>query len=177
VRHLFFALALVALSGCSSTHDAITATPGVYDLTIASERDACSPMRSTGPMGTAGITSLGTVLTVTAPDLVTNAPMLVPLSGEAGYADATTQALAPCTNATLVRSYTVVSAAGGSVDVAYHESWSGLASCGAAMRLVMPAAPSADCDADLVLRYRLRAECASPCQILLSADGTTSCRC
>ncbi len=163
--------------GCSSTHETLSATSGVYDLTVAGERDACSPTRLTGPMGTAGVVSHGALLTLAVPDLVSNTPMLLALNSATGYADERTDTLAPCTGATLARGYSVISTSASGIDVAYHESWSGMSTCGAAMRAIMPAAPSADCSADLVLHYRLATTCAAPCQILVTADGATACHC
>lgn len=176
-KTLLIALALMALAGCSSTHETIDATTGVYDLSIASEADPCSPMRATGPMGAMGVIQQGAVLTVTAPDLTSTAPLLLSLTGETGFAEDRTEALAPCTNATLDRSYTVVGANASGFDVAYHESWTGLSTCGAAMRYVMPAAPTSDCSADLVLHYRLASPCASPCRLQLGLDGSAACHC
>jgi len=177
---LLTALALVLVvpaAGCSSTHETLSATTGVYDLTIASESDPCSPMRLTGPVGTAGVTLSGALLTLSAPDPTTNAPMLVALNSNSGYSQTQTLPLEACTAATLERAYTVVGTNESGFDVAYRESWSGLSTCGAAMRSIMPAAPSADCSADLVLHYRLDAACASPCQIRVSADGAAACHC
>ena len=174
----FASLALLALLGCSSTHEPITATSGVYDLTIASEHDACSPTRPTGALGTAGIVVSGAgTLTVSAPDLTSNAPMLVLLSGEAAYAQERTDMHASCTQASLVRGYSIVSARADGIDIAYAETWRGLSTCSPEMHANMPAAPSADCTAHLVMHYRLATPCASSCQILLGAGGAATCRC
>lgn len=175
------ALVVLALTltgaGCSTTHEPLAATTGVYDLTIAGEVDACSPMRATGPMGTAGVVQQGAFLTLSVPDLTTSAPMLVSLNSEASFTDEHTDALGACTNATLSRTYSVVSHDGSGFDVAYTETWSGLSTCGAAMRSIMPAAPSADCRADLMLHYRLSTPCAAPCQVRVTADGAAACHC
>jgi len=170
------ALSLVA-TGCSSTHETLSAATGVYDLTVASESDPCSPTRATGPMGTAGVILSGALLTVSAPDLASNAPLLVALNSTTGYSQTQTMPLGACTAATLERTYTVVGSNATGFDVAYRESWNGLATCGAAMRAIMPSAPRADCSADLVLHYRIESECASPCQIHVAADGAAACHC
>jgi hypothetical protein len=174
-------LAMLVLSlagaGCSSTHETLSATTGVYDLSIASESDPCTPLRTTGPIGTAGVVSQGALLTLTAPDPTSIAPMLVSLNSAAGYAEERSDMLAPCTNATLARSYTIVSSNASGFDVAYRESWSGMSTCGAAMRSIMPAAPSADCSAELVMHYRLESACAAPCQVEVAIDGRAGCHC
>lgn len=167
----------IAVTGCSSAHETISAASGVYDLSIVTEQDACSPTRMTGPMGTAGVVTHGTDLTIAVPDLTSSAPLVVALNSGSGYSDARTEMLAPCTAATLARRYTVVSTSPTDVDVAYHEAWTGMTTCGAAMRSIMPAAPASDCNADLVLHYRLDTACEAPCQIRVSADGATACHC
>lgn len=167
----------IAMMGCSTTHEPLSATSGVYDLTIAGELDACSPMRATGPMGTAGVVQQGALLTLSVPDLTTNALMLVSLDSQASFTDERVDMLDQCTNATLARTYSVVSHDANGFDVAYHESWTGLSTCGAGMHWVMPAAPTADCSADLVMHYRLTTPCASPCQVRVTADGAATCHC
>lgn len=176
-KALFVLVLSLAAVGCGSTHEPLSATTGVYDLTIAGEADACSPMRMTGPMGTAGVVQQGAVLTLSVPDLTNSALMLVSLDSASSFSDERMDTLASCTNATLARSYSVVAHDAGGFDVAYHESWSGLSTCGAAMRVLMPAAPSTDCSADLVMHYRLATPCASPCQIRVTADGAAACHC
>jgi hypothetical protein len=167
----------LALAGCSTTHEPLAATSGVYDLTIAGELDACSPMRATGPMGTAGVVQQGALLTLSVPDLTSNALMLVSLDSASSFTDERVDTLESCTNATLARTYSVVSHDASGFDVAYRESWTGLSSCGAAMHTIMPAAPSTDCSADLVMHYRLATPCASPCQIRITTDGAAACHC
>jgi hypothetical protein len=45
------------------------------------------------------------------------------------------------------------------------------------MRSIMPAAPTADCSAELVMHYRLEAACAAPCQVQIGIDGSANCHC
>jgi len=103
--------------------------------------------------------------------------MLVSLDGAQGYSNERTDTLATCTDATLSRTYTVVSLSATGFDVAYREAWTGLSTCGTAMRYVMPLAPTADCRAELVLHYRLQTQCDAPCELRLQADGSTNCHC
>ncbi len=167
----------LAAAGCSSTHEPVSATTGVYALTIAGEVDACSPLRATGPMGSAGIVQHGALITLTAPDPTTSLPTLVSLNSEASFSDERVTTLDPCTGATLTRTYSVVGHDGDGLDVAYTETWTGMSTCGAAMRSIMPAAPSRDCRADLVMHYRLETPCAAPCQLRLTVDGGAACQC
>jgi hypothetical protein len=174
---LFSSLALaVALGGCTSAHESVEVGSGIYELTVSGESDACSPLRTTGVMGTVGVVAIDDVLNLSVPDLAADTPMLVSLSRGDGFHDTRTEALPTCTDASLERSYTVVSADTAHFSVVYTETWRGLASCGEAMRSVMPAAPSGDCRADLVLDYRLDSECLAPCEIQLTATGA-ACRC
>lgn len=172
---LFLSLAL-ALSGCSSAHQAVDVGSGIYALTVSGDSDACSPVRATGAMGNVGVVSQDDVLNLSVPDLDLESSMRVSLSRSTGFHDERSEALPTCTDATLDRSYTVVSSDGARFTVVYTETWRGLASCGTAMRSVMPAAPLADCRADLVLDYRLDTECRSPCELQITADGAT-CSC
>lgn len=172
---LLFSLVL-ALAGCASAHQTVEIGSGIYELTVQGEADACSPLRTTGAMGTVGVVSADDVLNLSVPDLDSEASMRVSLSRGTGFHDARSEALPACTDATLERSYTVVSSDATHFSVVYTETWRGLESCGSAMRSVMPAAPAADCRADLVLDYHLDTECLAPCEIQLTAGGA-ACSC
>jgi hypothetical protein len=172
---LFFSVA-VALSGCSSAHQSVDVGTGIYDLTVSGESDACSPLRTTGAMGTVGVVAIDDVLNLSVPDVGAEASMLVSLSRGTGFHDERSESLPTCTDATLERSYTVVAGDAARFTVVYRETWRGLSSCGTAMRSVMPAAPTADCTADLVLDYQLATECLAPCEIQLTGSGAT-CSC
>jgi hypothetical protein len=172
---LFVSLAL-ALSGCASAHQSVEVGSGIYTLTVSGERDACSPLRTTGAMGSVGVVSTDDVLNLSVPDLDAAASMRVSLSRSTGFHDERTEVLPTCTDGTLARSYTVVEADTTHFSVVYGETWTGLASCGTAMRSIMPAAPTADCRAELVLDYRLDAECLAPCEIQLTSAGA-ACSC
>ena len=165
-----------ALGACTSAHQAVEVGSGIYELTVTSERDACSPLRTTGAMGTVGVVSRGDVLNLSVPDLDSDASMRVSLSRGTGFHDERSDALPACAEGALERTYTVVAADSTRFTVVYTETWRGLATCGSAMRSVMPTAPTADCRAELALEYRLDAECAAPCEIQLTASGAT-CAC
>lgn len=167
---------LLALAGCSSAHQAVDVGSGIYDLTVSGESDACSPLRTTGAMGTVGVVALGDVLSLSVPDLDSAPSMRVSLSRSTGFHEERSEALPTCTDATLERSYTVVESDATHFSVVYGETWRGLETCGSAMRSVMPAAPLGDCRADLVLDYQLDTACAAPCEIQLTASGP-ACSC
>ena len=177
MHHARFLTLALALTACGSSHETITATSGVYDLTIASEHDACSPTRTTGAIGTAGVFATTNDLVIAVPDASASTPMLVSLESVASYSADRSAPLAACPTATLARSYSITAASASGLDIAYTETWNGLATCTSAMRALMPAAPSVDCRADLLLRYRLATPCAAPCQLRVSTDGSTSCSC
>ena len=167
---------LLCLAGCTSAHEPVAVESGLYDLTISGERDACSPARATGAMGIVAVVSADDVLSVAVPDL-TGEAMRVSLSRSSGFHVELSEDVPTCTGATLLRAYTAVARAGGGFDVLYREDWSGLSTCGTAMHSIVPAAPSADCRADLVLGYRLDATCAAPCELRVGTDGTAACAC
>jgi hypothetical protein len=163
--------ALCLLSGCSSAHLSSEPSSGLYELSVSGELDRCSPVRDTGSMGLVGVVAAGDVLSLSVPDPTREAMLHVSLSRPAGYHDTFSVPLTGCTTATLERSFTVVESDGARVGLAYRERWIGLDSCGEGMRSLMPAAPSADCEADLSLSYELSEACAAPCEVRLAASG------
>lgn len=163
--------ALSVITGCSSAHLSSEPESGIYELSVSGEADRCSPARDTGAMGLVGLVTAGDVLSVGVPDPTRASMLHVSLSRAAGYHDTFSVPLVGCTAATLERSFTVLESDGGGVTVAYRESWIGMDSCGDAMRSIMPAAPSGDCEAELGLTYRLAEACAAPCEVGLLPGG------
>lgn len=161
----------VVFPACSAAHRSSEVLPGIYDLSIRGEVDACSPARETGAMGEVGVVVAPGQVNVPVPDATEVDALRVSLSRTDGWHGATSIDLAGCVGATLDRSWTVLDSDDGSFAVAYRESWRGLEGCGAAMRSIMPEAPTADCDADLVLDYQLREACHAPCEVGVSALG------
>jgi hypothetical protein len=177
MRHIITLSAIVlALSSCASAHDTSEPQAGIYDLSAHGELDACSPARATGMIGAVGVVSSGDVLSLAAPDPTRGTMLHVSLSRPAGYHDTSSVALRGCTAATLERTFTVLDASDTAIRVAYHEQWTGIETCGDAMRSLMPAAPLTDCEADLVLDYQLTEACGATCEVGLSASGP-SCLC
>lgn len=165
------AASVLVLSSCASAHLTSEPAAGIYELTVRGDVDRCSPARETGAVGPVGVASLPGVLSLSVPDPTRTSMAHVSLSGEAGFHDSTTMALSECTGASLERAYTVLSADGEAISIAYRESWSGMAGCSAAMRARMPAAPAADCVADLILDYRLTEACGPSCQVAIVGDA------
>jgi hypothetical protein len=168
----FLALAaLSVISGCSAAHPSGEPASGIYDLSVAGELDRCSPARDTGAMGRVGLVTAGDVLSLGVPDPTRASVLHVSLSRDAGYHDVFSVPLVGCTAATLERSFTVIASNGEGVSLAYRETWSGMESCGDAMRSIMPAAPTTDCEADLGLTYRLAEPCAASCEVGILPSG------
>lgn len=165
------ALTVVFVPACSAAHRTSEVMPGVYDLTIRGETDACSPARETGAMGSVGVVVMPGILDVSVPDATEGDAIRVSLSRDAGWHDEASLALEGCAGATLERSWTVLDTRDASFEVAYRESWRGLEGCSAAMRSLMPAAPAADCVADLVLDYRIREACGPRCEVGVTDSG------
>lgn len=167
---LAFALVSSFVFGCSAVHTPTEVGSGIYDLSVSSERDACSPNRATGLMGPVAVVVAEDVVNVGLPD-----GARVSLDTSAGFHSEVATTLASCPAATLRRSWTVVgSGVHGDFDLAYHEEWQGLAGCAAS---AMPAeAPVADCAADLVFTYSQAQACAAPCE-LRQTGSTPICVC
>lgn len=161
-----FAVAFVA--GCSSTHGATDVASGIYELRVTSERDACSPQRSTGPMGEVAVLSADDLLNIGLAD-----GARVSLNQADGYHGSFDLPIASCAGATLHREWTVLRSTQGGFSLAYAEEWTGIGACPS---VAMPAAPSHDCRADLVLDYVRTTACEAPCELRLSATGP-SCSC
>lgn len=163
--------ALCLITGCSSAHLNGEPASGIYELSVSGEVDRCSPARDTGAMGRVGLVAVGDVLSVAVPDPTRASNLQVSLSRPAGYHDTFSVGLVGCAGATLERSFTVLESSTSSVTVAYRETWSGMETCGDAMRSLMPAAPSTDCEAELGLTYALSEPCALGCEVGLLPAG------
>jgi|GEM_PF-3339675 len=173
---IFIALGASVLGlsvGCSSAHVSGDPAAGIYDLSARGEADRCSPARATGSMGAAYVVTSGDVLGVAVPDPTRGTMLHVSLSRPTGYHDVSTVNLRGCTGASLERTFTVLETTSESVSVAYRERWIGMESCGEAMRALMPAAPGADCDADMIFDYALTEACGASCEVGLLASGPT----
>lgn len=175
MRRSFVVLVAAALAvvfpACSAAHRSAEVVPGLYDLTIRGEVDACTPARETGAMGTVGVVVAPGVLNVPVPDATETDALRVSLARTEGWHGEAVIELDGCVGATLERTWTVVESDGESFAIGYHEAWRGLDGCGAAMRSIMPEAPTGDCDADLVLDYRVREACLAPCEVGVSELG------
>ena len=170
-RIVIACLLSLAVPACSAAHRSTEVSPGIYDLTIRGEVDACSPARATGSMGEVGVAVTSGVLSLAVPDAIEVDPLRVSLSRDGGWHGEATVPLDGCVGATLERSWTVVDSGELRFSVAYREAWRGIEGCGEAMHLLLPEAPTADCTADLVLEYELMEACAAPCEVGVSFEG------
>ena len=159
---------LLTLCGCSATHAATEVSSGIYELTVSTERDACSPARSTGAMGQVAVVSSDDVLNIGLAD-----GARVSLDQASGFHGAYDVSIATCADASLHREWTVLDASSGGFSIAYREEWIGIGGCAG---LAMPEAPDRDCRADLVLDYARMEACEAPCELRLAATGPT-CSC
>lgn len=165
VASVSVALAL-GLTGCTSSHGATDVASGIYELTVTTERDACTPSRDTGAMGRVAVVSAVDVLNLGLQD-----GARVSLDQSNGFHAVHEVPFASCEGAALRREWSVIASdALGNFTVAYNEEWSGVARC------TMPEAPRSDCRADLVLSYRNMEACASPCTLTMGSSGP-SCAC
>lgn len=156
----------LALTGCTSSHRATDVASGIYELTVTTERDACTPSRDTGAMGRVAVVSAVDLLNLGLQD-----GARVSLDQSNGFHAVHQVPFASCEGAALRREWSVINSdTSGNFTVAYNEEWSGVARC------TMPEAPRSDCRADLVLSYRNMEACASPCTLTMGASGP-SCSC
>ena len=169
MRKSFVSVSVVlvsALSGCTSSHASTDVASGIYELTVTTERDACTPSRETGAMGRVAVVSAIDVLNLGLQD-----GARVSLNQSNGFHAVHEVPLLSCAGAVLRREWSVVAAdLAGGFTVAYNEEWSGVQDC------AMPEAPRTDCRADLVLSYRNMEACEAPCTLSMSASGP-SCLC
>ncbi len=159
---------LLTLSACSSSHGATDVGSGIYELTVTTERDACSPARNTGAMGQVAVVSSDDVLNIGLAD-----GARVSLAQASGFHGAYDVPIATCEGASLHREWTVVGSTPGGFSLAYQEEWIGIAGCPG---IAMPEAPDHDCRADLALDYAVMETCEAPCELRLAASGPT-CSC
>jgi len=154
---------VVALGGCSAVHAPTEVASGIYELSVSTERDACSPARVTGSMGRVAVVSSDDVLNIGLGD-----GARVSLSQATGFHDEHEVAIATCPGASLRREWTVLDSTHGGFSLQYSEEWLGIGGCTA---LAMPEAPDVDCRAELVLDYARMEACEAPCELRLAATG------
>jgi len=166
-----------SLAGCAATHGPEEAiASGVYDLTIRSALDDCSPSRLTGSVGEVPVVSQDGLLSVPVPDR-DDTPALevarrVTLLEEEGFHFASVGGMEGCPTATERHAWTVVARSEDTFEVEHCQRFEGLAGCGA-----MEGAPEADCEAVRDLRFTLRTRCDAPCELTWSPGAGVACTC
>ena len=154
---------LLALGGCSAVHEPTEVASGIYELSVSTERDACTPARETGLMGRVAVVSSDDVLNIGLPD-----GARVSLSQATGFHGTHEVPIATCPGASLRREWTVLDSTHGGFALEYSEEWLGIGGCAT---VAMPEAPDHDCRADLVLDYAVAESCEAPCELRLAATG------
>lgn len=166
----------VLLVGCASSHATDEVASGIYELTIERELEDCAPARPTGAMGAVAVLAGDDVIDAPVPDAPTSA-LLAPrvrLLAERAFHAETNRPIAGCDGAWVHETWTVMSSADGSFELANAQRWEGVASCldhGAAN------VPAADCRSERSLRYALRESCVAPCELVLAEDAQVACAC
>ena len=172
---LVSAAALLAL-GCAEAH----ANPGevgsgLYDLSVRSDGDACSPGRVQGAMGRVGIVAHDDVLNVAVPDAMTDGLARLSLARVDGFHSEVEVGLDGCVGARLRRTWTVAAAGPEQFEVLFSQSWTGLDGC-LAERPLVAGQPASDCTSEQTLEYRLAQACAAPCEVRV-VGGEARCAC
>ncbi len=166
------------LGGCSQTHPSDDIAGGIYDLDVARELDACSPLRAIGSMGPVAVIVEDGAIDVPVPELgdsVLTAPRIVLRSSSFFHSEMNRQ-IPGCEGAWVHEEWTVVETDGSSFDLLHTQRWEGLASCADASAH-MPGAPSLDCVSERRLRYDLTEVCAAPCRLRLGEGSSLFCFC
>ena len=167
----------VALVGCSQSHPSEEIAPGIYDLTVQSETEACSPPRAVGAMGRVAMLVHDGAIDAPVPeidDTVLTAPRVV-LAPTASFHSETNRRLSGCGGAWVHEEWTVLESDGTTFDLLHTQQWQDLASCGGAE--TVRDAPSADCRSERRLRYDLAEACAAPCRLVLAIGPAIACSC
>lgn len=175
-RISIWTLGVLTLAGCASAHESDAVAPGIYELTIERELDACSPMRPAGTMGTVAVLVERGAIDAPVPDAEPDllASPRVRLTPEGLYHAETNRRVPGCEGAWVHEEWTVLDPRASSFAIAHLQRWEGLTSCASA---AMPSAPSADCESERILRYDLAERCAAPCSLRLTAASILECAC
>lgn len=169
--------ACALMVGCSQSHPSDAVAPGIYELTVVADADACSPSRLVGAMGPVAVLVRGTALDAPVPDLRAPAALTAPrvvLDADAFHAE-TNRRIPDCAGAFVHEEWTLLEARGTGFEILHREEWRGLEGCGALA--AMPEAPAADCTSDRRLRYELAQACPSSCRMILAAGEVLTCSC
>ncbi len=176
--HGWLTLALVALAGCASAHGSDEGAAGIYELTIESEVDACSPLRPVGAMGAVAVLVEGGAIDAPVPDaeaLLLASPR-VRLGPDGLFHAETNRRIPGCEGAWVHEEWTVVEPSASAFAISHLQRWEGLASC-ADPAALMPGAPAGDCSSERRLRYEIAERCAAPCSLRLTSTSTVACDC
>jgi len=177
MRTIGLAWACLLAAGCSQSIPTDDVRPGIYELSVEAERDACSPTRAVGSMGAVAVLVRDGAIDAPVPELadtLLTAPRVV-LAGEAFHTE-TNRRLPGCEGAWVHEEWTLLESTGDRFDVLHRQQWQGLGACAAPME-AMPGAPEADCMSERRLRYELDELCDAPCRLVLEATGDVVCGC
>lgn len=172
------ALALVLFAGCAQAHVADEVAPGIYDLTIERELDACSPARPVGVMGPVAVLVERGAIDAPVPD-ADPSPLLSPrvrLEPDAFFHAETNRRVPGCDGAWVHEEWTALEPNRSGFVITHFQRWHGLASCAGASD-AMPGAPATDCESERHLRYELAEACVAPCRLRLTSASTVACAC
>lgn len=168
----------VFLMGCAQAHGTDDVAPGIYELTIESGADACSPVRPIGAMGTVAVLVDDGAIDAPVPDadLGPLASPRVRLAPDSAFHAETNRRVTGCDGAWVHEEWTVLDSAAEGFAISHLQRWEGLSSCveGA---ITMPGAPVADCESERQLEYRLAESCAAPCSLRLTSAASVDCVC
>lgn len=171
------ALCALAMVGCAQAHATDEVQPGIYELRVEADAEACSPSRATGAMGSVGVLVEDGVIDAPVPELEMaelTAPR-VELAPHASFHAETNRRVPGC-DAWVHEEWTVMASDAEGFEVLHMQDWTGLADCAGAPER-MAGAPEADCTSERRLHYALASACRAPCRLVLAAGGAVDCAC
>ena len=170
------ALCMFLLCGCAQAHGTDDVAQGIYELTIERGLDACSPVRPAGAMGAVAVLVEEGAVDAPVPDADV-APLASPrvrLAPESAFHAETNRRVTGCEGAWVHEEWTMLDSSAEGFTIQHLQSWEGLSSCAS---ITMPGAPTADCESERQLSYRLAERCVAPCSLRLTSTATVECAC
>ncbi|MGE0791891.1 MAG: hypothetical protein AB7S26_39825 [Sandaracinaceae bacterium] len=173
-----FTITLAALLGfgCAVAHPSDEVRTGIYELTVETMTDDCSPQRAAGDLGMVAVLVRDGAIDAPVPetDLSLFTAPRVELTPGRSYHFETNRRLTGCDGAWVHEEWTMMDSDGTVFEVDHSQDWEGVSSC-------VPAegssVPSVDCAVDRHLRYALDTACDAPCSLSIDASGALICGC
>ncbi len=176
-KPLSFAVFVLCV-GCTHAHVAEELGSGLYELSIKTDEDGCSPIRPTGTMGDVGVLVEEGAIDAPVPDSDRTALVSprVRLTPERAFHAETNRPVPNCEGAYVYDQWTMLGNSPRALSILHVQEWQGLSGCADTIDS-MPAAPAADCRSERALTYTLSESCLAPCSLRILTLDTIACVC